>query len=113
MKTLISVLVILLISMVTAGQSIVTYQALTVADTAVGFSVATLADVGTYGKCFGRLEVADIRFRIDGTDPTATEGVLLQENDIIEIEGLGNLQAFKAIRTGLVSGILRIHCSHE
>jgi acyl-coenzyme A thioesterase PaaI-like protein len=88
-----------------------TYQALTIADTAVGLAAATTDPTGhqqmQYG--LGRLETADVRYRMDGTAPTSTEGVLLATGSLIELNGHDALKRIKFIRTGS-SAVLRIHC---
>lgn len=91
-------------------QTAVSYESITVADTAVGIGASTLTLVLVDGVCSGRLETAQVRFRVDGTDPTASEGVLIETGDFVVIRGLGNLTRFKAIRTGGSSGTLKIHC---
>lgn len=88
----------------------VSYESITVTDAAVGIGSGTLTYVMAGGACSGRLEDAQIRFRVDGTDPTAAEGVLLEIGDTITVTTLRNITQFKAIRTGAVSGTLKIHC---
>jgi hypothetical protein len=89
-----------------------TYQALTIADAAIGLSASTIDPTGhpqmQYG--LGRLEAADVRYRMDGTDPTAAEGVLLASGSLIEFNGHAALKQVKFIRSGGVDGVLRIHC---
>lgn len=48
-------------------------------------------------------ETAPIRFRMDGTAPTTTEGHLLDVGDVLTLEGLGEIAAFDAIATGAAS----------
>lgn len=55
-----------------------------------------------------RLEDAKVRYRDDGTSPTASEGMPLEIGDTLEINGETNLEKFEAIRTGASSGTLYI-----
>ncbi len=79
------------------------FEALSVAGTAVGFTAATYA--GAYGA-IGRLEGAQIRYRTDGTAPTASVGTIVNPGDVIKIKGSRDLQAIKFIRTGGTSATL-------
>ena len=56
-----------------------------------------------------QVQVAQIRYRLDGTDPTAAVGVLAQVGDEITIWGRRDIQSFRAIRTGGASAILATH----
>lgn len=86
------------------------YEAITVAGTAVGFTAAVMSPGGGPGavRAFVTSETAEMRYRTDGTDPTATEGHLLTPNDRLVFEGAATLAQFRAIRTGGTSGVLRI-----
>ncbi len=53
-------------------------------------------------------EDADIRFRLDGGDPTAAEGHALVAGDILVLTGGQTLNQFKAIRAGANSAKLRV-----
>jgi hypothetical protein len=79
------------------------FETLTIAGTAVGLN-ATLA---RGGHChFGPLETGQVRWRDDGTDPTATVGKLLEIGDSFEYSG--ELTKIKFIRTGGTSGALPV-----
>ena len=56
----------------------------------------------------GPLESGQIRYNYDGTAPTATTGHLLEVGDTLILLGLGNINLFRAIRTGGVSGTLPV-----
>jgi len=45
------------------------------------------------------VELFPVRYRADGTDPTATEGVLALVGDLIVIEGKNDIASFRAIQT--------------
>ncbi len=85
-------------------------EQLTVANSAVGFTAANINNTNgshpaaTSGVC--RLELAEVRFAIDGTTPTTTVGTLLEIGDQLVLTGNDTLNNFKAIRTGAVSGQL-------
>ena len=81
------------------------YESVIVADSAVGFTAATLARATA---AFVTLETAQVRFRYDGTNPTSSEGHLMDIGDSIRIKGPNNIKNFKAIRTGSTSGVLKV-----
>ena len=95
------------------------YESITVADTAIGFTASIVAsNPVTMVTC--TLETAQVRFRVDGTDPTSTTGHPLETGQWICIGkctgtgGMPSLQQisnFKAIRTGGSSGVLT--CTYE
>lgn len=68
------------------------YQQLTNLSAATGLTVPTGARFVLL-----RAEAQDIRWRDDGTDPTATVGQLLKAGDTAVFEYGGNLKALKAI----------------
>lgn len=76
------------------------YEAIAVTSTtAIGFSAGKLSPSnGSRPKSiFISVEDANIRFRVDGTDPTTTEGHLLTTSDGVTITGPDNIRAFRAI----------------
>lgn len=81
------------------------YEDLTVADEAVGVAFATAAEMEWM---FATVETAQVRYRYDGGNPTSTSGHLAEIGDVIRVHGGGNIAAFRAIRTGGMSGVLRI-----
>ena len=54
------------------------------------------------------VETAQLRYKYNGDDPTASEGHVSQPQDIITIRGTQNIQNFRAIRTGSTSATLHI-----
>lgn len=91
----------------------VSFETLTVGTTAVGLATGTITPGSSTDKvdlCRGRLEVAQVRYRDDGTAPTASVGLLLEVGDLIAIDGSDNITNFRAIRTGGTSGTLPIQC---
>lgn len=81
------------------------YEAIAVGAAAVGFTAALLAVGVNYA--FITAETNPMRFRMDGVDPTAAEGHLLNVGDILELEGGTAILQFRAIATG-VAGVLRV-----
>ena|SRR3990167_8432281 len=79
------------------------FEALAVAGTAVGFTAATIAGARL---AVANVEEAQIRYRTDGTAPTATVGVIADPGDVITIYGSADVQAVRFIRTGGVSATL-------
>jgi len=91
----------------------VDYTSATVADTAG--TLLALADSGMVttkpgmARSFvGRLETANIRARGDGTAPTATEGQLVQQGELIGLDE-SEIALVKFIRTGGTSGVIKGH----
>jgi hypothetical protein len=54
------------------------------------------------------LETAQVRYRYDGTNPTSSEGHLLEIGETLVLEGAANIDKFKAIRTGSTDGTLKV-----
>lgn len=86
------------------------FETITVAGTAVGFTAATLSPGAGEGAetALLTLESGQIRWRADGTAPTATVGHVMDPGDVLTLSGGQTLQLFRAIRTGGVSGSLSV-----
>jgi hypothetical protein len=54
------------------------------------------------------VESAPVRFRLDGTAPTAAVGHVLEVGDVLELRGMGELSKFQAIRRDGVDATLRV-----
>ncbi len=54
------------------------------------------------------LETADIRFRLDGGQPSGTDGHYLTSGDTLLVTGTQALKQFRAIRVGATNGTLRV-----
>lgn len=76
----------------------------------VALTTATFAPTSAVAaaRAFITCEGANMRFCYDGTAPTATAGHHLDVGDTVEIVGLQNIAAFRAIRTGPTSGTLYV-----
>lgn len=80
------------------------YQQITVAGTAIGLS--NPARLGANAALL-QVETAQIRWRDDGTDPTATVGNLMSPGDP-PFPYSGNLSALKFIRVSSTSATLNV-----
>ena len=97
-------------NIVTVGDKAATsYEAITVADTAIGFTATKIKPTNATAVqgVFCSLETAQIRFTLDGTTPTSTIGHLLGVGQTLTISHAGDIENFRAIRTGSTSGSLR------
>ena len=84
------------------------FEALAVAGTALGFTAATFTNAI---MAVAKVEGAQIRYRTDGTDPTATVGVIADPGDMITVWGSSDLNSIRFIRTGGVSATLNTEYS--
>lgn len=99
------------------------YEALTISNASLGLTAGTIAAGTVVGDTLGgntyidmkrmdealiTVEANPIRFRLDGTAPTATEGHLLQPGDAITITGYSNLSRLRFIRQGGSDATLRV-----
>jgi len=108
-KLLISlVLVVLMIAPVSAIQ----YESITVATASIGLTAANLIADGIVRpkRAYCTLETAQIRFRVDGSAPTTSEGHIMDIGGRLILETHEELKNFRAIRTGATSGVLK--CSY-
>jgi hypothetical protein len=87
------------------------YESITVTNVAIGFTAAKLKSSGVYSRsALCTLETAQIRFRVDGTDPTSAEGHIMEVGQVWKFT-TNELVGFKAIRTTGTSGVLK--CTYE
>lgn len=83
------------------------YESVTVAATAIGFTASKIASGSNSADAVKvTVETAQIRYRYDGTNPTAAEGHPAEPGDAFWVCGTA-VSAFKAIRTGGTSGVLK------
>ena len=71
------------------------FEQITVGASAIGLTAASIGKAA-----FITIENADIRYRIDGTNPTATVGHLVGNGGSIYLAEVKSLANFKMIRTG-------------
>ena len=86
-------------------------ESITVSTTAIGFTTTNIPP--TSDKCqYARVQVtaAQIRVRLDGTDPVAatSPGELWNIGDIKEVWGGNDMREFKAIREGSTDAVLNV-----
>lgn len=91
-----------------AQVQVATYETLTVSTSAVGLDTATIQGIA---YCQARLETDKVRFRIDGTNPTAAVGVELSVGDILQIFDANSARRLRLIRsTGSVDATMQVTC---
>jgi len=98
-------LLIILLATIVYGAG---YFSLTVDNTVGGVSLPAACSGST--GAFMVLETAQIRFTLDGTAPTTSTGVLLEIGQNLTLTGSTQISNFKAIRTGVSSGVLNGMC---
>jgi hypothetical protein len=96
------------ISVSTGASNTSAYESVTVADSAIGLTSGTYGDAT---KAEMTLESGQIRVRKDGTNPASDEGHLVEIGDTIILKSAADIASFKAIRTGSVSGVLKVSYS--
>ncbi len=90
------------------------YEVVTVGAAVTGLSSDKINPLtGPYARMSARaalvsLESGDLRFRIDGGQPTAANGHYLVSGDTLVVTGTQALQQFQAIRAVDTDGILRV-----
>ncbi len=82
------------------------FESLTISSTAVSIT-ATVIDQHPDDALI-TVEAASVRFRIDGTAPTATVGHILGPGDVLKLRGMGELGNFQAIRRDGSDATLRV-----
>ena len=82
------------------------YEALAVSTASVGFTAATY---GTAINARCSVETGAIRFRMDGTDPTATQGEVAEPGDILAFESPDEIQRVRFVRRDGWDATLRVH----
>lgn len=86
------------------GSNAGAYESVTVANAAIGLTALTIAG---YSKAKITVETAQLRYRIDGGNPTAAEGHIANIYDLIVLTSAADMVAFKAIRTGDTSAVIK------
>lgn len=98
------------------------YEAITVSTASIGLTASTLTagtvigdsggntyiDVKRMDEVMITVEANPLRFRLDGTAPTSSEGHLLQPGDALTITGFSNLSKLRFIRQGSADATLRV-----
>ena len=93
-----------------AGLKAYDYEAVTVSNASIGLTASKV--VPTSGKapleCLITVEDETIRFRLDGTAPTTTEGHKAIDGDSISLTGQNMMTDFRAIRDDAADATLRV-----
>lgn len=79
------------------------FESITVSSAAIGFTAATYGNptTGAAGtSALVTIESNPVRWRADGTDPTASVGHLLGAGESLEVEGSLDLASIRFIATG-------------
>ena len=74
------------------------FQKLTVSSSAVGPTKPTVTP--TVRAITVTVETNSIRYRIDGSDPTTTDGHLLYDGDVLDITNVNSVNSLKMIAAG-------------
>ena len=84
-------------------------ESLTVANAVKIFTLATMdgSESQKPDQVKFQVETAQIRFTLDGTDPTTAIGLIGNVGDLITITGVPDAKNFKAIRTGGTSAVIQ------
>ena len=83
------------------------YESLTITNATGGTSLtASIYEKAKWGAC--RLEIAEIRYTLDGkTTPTSTVGVVLEPLEWLILENLIQIRNFRGFATGNTSANLK------
>lgn len=92
------------------------YESVTVTDSATALTSSKYSDVGSVSSNSQRgaaravitVETAQLRYRYDGSDPTSSEGHILNINDVLVLVGPDAIKNFRGIRTGGTSAVLKV-----
>lgn len=85
------------------------YESITVSTTAIGVTGSLMSKGANAAEvAFITLETANIRFRIDGTAPTTTEGHQLKAGQNLQLSSASDIRNFLAIRDDATDATLRV-----
>lgn len=96
----------------------VSFQTLTVDQTALGLSAATINPPDAKGvvqRCIGVVEGQPVRMRSTGTNPTATVGIPAAAGSGINLDGYAVIAGWRVIRdtTAQSTATINIECYRE
>jgi len=108
-----ALLLCLTLTALVAGAPAQSFEQITVADTAIGITAATIDPPGApqMTLCVGRLETAEIRYRTDGGTPTTTVGTPLEPLELLTLDTHAKASNLKMIRTTSTSALITFECS--
>lgn len=87
------------------------FETITVSTAAIGFTSTKIVNSTTglsASYAFFTLETADIRYRVDGVDPTAAIGHAAAASSANYVCGMAAVKAFRAIRSGGSDSTMRV-----
>ncbi|MDI6732313.1 MAG: hypothetical protein QME16_00070 [Planctomycetota bacterium] len=89
------------------------YESITVDDTVKSLTSLSYTDTdgNTAVNALITIETAQIRWRIDGGNPTSTGGHLSNPMDIIKLNNASDVKNFKATRVSSTSATIRVSYS--
>lgn len=85
------------------------HESVTVTTSAIGLTPATYLDAI---KAEMTVERDAIRVQTDGTDPTATDGHVIWQGDVVTLEGTAEISKFRAYRANVVDAVLKVTYYH-
>ena len=89
----------------------INFESIIVGAVAAGFTAAIIGVATLPLQAYLSVEdagAAGMRYRVDGTDPTAAEGHLLYDGDDLTVAGRADLERFRAIRAGAGNVTIRV-----
>lgn len=91
------------------------FETISATASALGLTASTYkpASAAIAQEAFITLSGGDIRYRYDGTDPSATVGHILSDGGFLRLKGEHQLANFKFILTGTRTGVLSISYERE
>ncbi len=85
------------------------YESVTISSTVTGLTASAYTPAeGFLCGALVTVEGAQVRFRVDGGNPSTTEGHLLNVGDTLTLVNAMEVKNFKAIRAGASDATLRI-----
>lgn len=87
-----------------SGYQCLGFEKVTVTNAAGGLTVPANTQYA-----FFAVETNPIRIRLDGNDPTATDGLPFVAGDYFTLDSKHAINKFKHIRSGGADGVLQIH----
>lgn len=92
--------------------STVAFDQITVAASAIGLTTANVRGYGSNRYAAERaiviVETAPIRWRDDGTDPSASVGMIANPGTILTLDNRDRIEKWRGIRTGATSATLSV-----
>lgn|SRR3990167_322122 len=84
------------------------FETITVNGTAIGLTASKLTADPPPKKVVITIESNQLRYRMDGTDPTSSVGHILSPADVLILEGYSQLNNAKFIRKGILNATLSV-----